>query len=74
MASGSIWIRPKHAAVVIPLLESGGPKIAIKNRAGRSYDVVWQPGSIHYLGGDISLGLSGIGRVVFIFLLFKMQP
>jgi hypothetical protein len=74
MINGPIWIRPLHTAVVIPLLGFGTAKITVINRAGVKYDLVWQPGSIHYLGGDISLDIDGGGRVSFVFLLFKMWP
>lgn len=73
LINGPIWIRPFHTAVVIPLLEFGGLKVTVTSRASTVYDVEWQPGSIHYLGGDVSLNISGGGRVVFIFLLFKMR-
>ena len=59
---------------MIPLLGFGTAKITVINRAGVKYDLVWQPGSIHYLGGDISLDIDGGGRVSFVFLLFKMWP
>lgn len=60
--------------MVIPLLEIGGPRITVRNRQGRTYDVAWHAGSIHYLGEDISLDMEKGGRVVFIFLLFQMHP
>jgi hypothetical protein len=57
---------------MIPLIESGDSKLIVTSRPGATYDVAWRPGSIHYLGEDVSLNISGGGRVAFIFLLFKM--
>ncbi|KAH8797822.1 hypothetical protein F5884DRAFT_147453 [Xylogone sp. PMI_703] len=37
------------------------------------YNIAWQPGSIHYCGGDVSLDMTGGGKAVFIFLLFKIK-
>jgi len=72
LINGPVWIRPLHIAVVIPLIESGSPKITVTSRQGKTYDVAWRPGSIHYLGGDVSLNIEGGGRAVFVFLLFEM--
>jgi hypothetical protein len=74
LINGPIWVRPKHTAVVIPLLKMGSPKITVRNRKGKTYDVAWETGSIHYLGEDISLDMEKGGKVVFLFLLFKMRP
>jgi len=74
LIDGPIWVKPEHTAVVIPLLEIGSPRITVRNRQGRTYDVAWHAGSIHYLSEDISLDTDKGGRAVFIFLLFKMRP
>ena len=74
MINGPIWVKPGHAAVVIPLLAIGSPKITVRNRKGRTYDVAWYEGSIHYLGEDMAVDMDQVGRVGFIFLLFKMRP
>jgi len=72
--NGPIWVKPGYTAVVIPLVEIGRPRVTVRTRQGRTYDVAWHAGSIHYLGEDISLDMDKGGRVVFIFLLFKMRP
>lgn len=73
LLNGPIWIKPEHTAVVIPLSKIGSPRIIVKNRNGKTYNVAWQTGSIHYLGEDISLDMEEGGKVVFLFLLFKMR-
>ena len=73
LINGPIWVKPGHTAVVIPLIEIGSPRITVKNRQGGTYDVVWHAGSVHYLGEDVALHMDK-GRVVFVFLLFKMRP
>ena len=56
-----IWITTEHIAVVMRLLKSGSSKSTVNgppNQEGkppRIYDTVWQTGSIHYLGGDVTL-------------------
>ena len=74
MINGPIWVKPGHAAVVIPLLAIGSPRITVRNRDGRTYDVAWNAGSVHYLGEDMAVDMDNGGRVGFIFLLFKMLP
>lgn len=66
-------MRAGHTAVVIPLLVIGNPKSIAKDKDGRQYNVLWETGSIHYLAGDVTLETDRGGRVVFIFLLFKMR-
>ncbi len=66
-------MRTGHTAVAIPLLVIGNPKSVAKDKDGRRYNIVWETGSIHYLAEDITLETDGVGRVVFIFLLFKMR-
>lgn len=66
-------MRTGHTAVVIPLLVIGNPKSIAKDKDGRRYDIVWEIGSIHCLAEDVTLETDGGGRVVFIFLLFKMR-
>ena len=73
MINGPIWVKPGHTAVAIPLLEIGSPRVTVRNRQCRIYDVAWHAGSIHYLGEDISLDMDKGGRIVVIFLLFKMR-
>jgi hypothetical protein len=54
---GPLWIKPLHTAVVIPILELGASTVTLTSRAGVKYDVVWQLGSIHCLGGMFLLTL-----------------
>jgi hypothetical protein len=51
----------------------GSPKSIAKDKDGRWYNIIWEIGSIHYLAEDVTLETDRGGRVVFIFLLFKMR-
>ncbi len=68
-----IWVWTRYTAVVIPLLMISNPKSVAKDKDGRWYNIVLEMGSIHYLVEDITLKTDRVGRVVFIFLLFKMR-
>jgi len=59
--------------VMIPLLVIGSPKSIAKDKDSKRYNIIWEIGSIHYLAEDVTLETDGGGRVVFIFLLFKMR-